>query len=514
MRPWLPTRRWFGAKGRTISGVTIAEVVPISAAGRGAPPEWLLTLVEVEYTEGDAETYVVPLASGPADDVPWSAIARLRRADGGGGILFDASDDLRFSSALLRAIGERRRFRGATSELQAQPTKVFRQLRGAEELEPGPIGAEQSNTSVTFGDRLVLKLIRRTEPGVNPDLEIGRFLTERTTFRNFPPVAGALELTRHREEPKTIGVLQAYVMNEGDAWRYTLEELGSFTERALALGPDVEAPIIPGRSVIDLGNIDPPQIAMDTIGSYLESARLLGVRTAELHRALSSDLEDPAFAPEPLGTLYQRSVYQSMRATARRAFQLAHSKVRQIPELEEILAYENEALNRFRRLLERKIDAQRIRCHGDYHLGQVLWTGRDFVIIDFEGEPARPLSERRIKRSPLKDVAGMLRSFHYATFTALLGQTGGGIVRPEDRTAMDPWMHAWYLWSSAAFMRAYWEASGGSAWLPRSRDDLEVLLDGFMLEKGLYELTYEINNRPHWVQVPIRGIVYLMEGED
>ncbi len=491
----------------------VTDVVPMGSSAGATRDDWLFMLVAVEYPDGDPETYVVPLAFRAGDDIPWSAIARVH-SDDGDGVLYDAFDDPAFGAALLASIGARRRFRGPTGRLVAQPTRAFRAMRGADDLTPAPVTAEQSNTSLVYGERLVLKLIRRTEPGVNPDLEIGRFLTERTTFRDFPPVGGSLEFENGAGTPMTVGVLQGFVPNEGDAWRYTLEELGRFIERALALGPEAEAPIPSGKTLIDLADAEPPRVVVDTIAGYLESARLLGLRTAELHRALASDTEDPAFAPEPLGALYQRSVYQTMRATARRAFQLARSRVREIPDLEEVLAYEDEALARFRRLLARKVDAQRIRCHGDFHLGQVLWTGRDFVIIDFEGEPARALSERRIKRSPLTDVAGMLRSFHYATFTALLGQTGGGVVRPEDRAAAEPWMLAWYLWTSAAFLRAYWEASGEGAWLPRTREDLEVLLDTFMLEKALYELRYEINNRPDWVPVPIRGVVQLLEGED
>jgi maltose alpha-D-glucosyltransferase/alpha-amylase len=198
-----------------------------------------------------------------------------------------------------------------------------------------------------------------------------------------------------------------------------------------------------------------------------------------------------------------------MRALTTRVYRLLHQSAKTIPQTVQVLDLEQEVLRRIRRVMDLRIEATRIRIHGDYHLGQVLWTGRDFVIIDFEGEPARPLGERRIKRTPLTDVAGMLRSFHYAAYTALAGQSAGPV--PQNPAFLEPWVLYWYWWVSGAFFQAYREAVEGADLLPPDGPQLETLLDALMLEKALYELRYELNNRPDWVRVPIQGLLHQLE---
>jgi maltose alpha-D-glucosyltransferase/alpha-amylase len=309
----------------------------------------------------------------------------------------------------------------------------------------------------------------------------------------------------------TVGILQAFVPNQGDAWEYALDELGRYYEQALALPPEERVVTPPaGATLLELAGAQPPPEAAERIGTSLESAGLLGRRTAELHIALASAVEGP-MAPEPFSSHYQRSLYQSMRALTRQVFQLLGSRRRDLPEAMQILDLEDEILDRFRTLLEQKITASRIRCHGDYHLGQVLSTGRDFVIIDFEGEPARPLSERRIKRSPLRDVAGMLRSFHYAAYTPLLSDVGDP-VRPEDAPLLTEWGRLWYMWVSASFLGSYLSTARDASFLPRTDREVEVLLDAFLLEKAIYEIAYEANNRPSWLKIPIQGVVQMVEG--
>ena len=378
-------------------------------------------------------------------------------------------------------------------------------------LEPTPLQAEQTNTSIVYGDRLVLKLFRHVEEGENPDLEVGRFLTEEARFPHIPPVAGAMEYRPYRGHTMTVGVLQGFVPNEGDAWRYTLDVLKNYMENVQAQQPEQREPPLPlSHNVLELSRRQPPEPAVELFGTYLETARLLGRRTAELHLALASDSDDPRFAPEPFTTYYQRSLYQSMRTLTQRTFRLLRSKVRDIPQSVQVLDLEEVIVERFRAILPPKIEAQRIRCHGDYHLGQVLYTGRDFVIIDFEGEPGRPLGERRIKRTPLTDVAGMIRSFHYAAYTALFGQTGGAMP-VQNPAFLEPWALFWYLWVSAAFLGSYLEVASPGGFLPQSGEDLRTLLDVLLLEKAVYELRYEVNNRPDWVRIPIEGVLQLLE---
>ncbi len=302
-------------------------------------------------------------------------------------------------------------------------------------------------------------------------------------------------------------------------WKYTLDYLGRYYERAISFPPATEIPACPKKFALDLAGEEVPESAADMIGTYLVSARQMGERTAEMHVALSSNVEDPNFAPESFTAHYQRSLYQSMRNLTSQNLPLLQKRLRSLPEsvreeARQVLELHDRILKRFRSILDRKITAMRIRVHGDYHLGQVLFTGKDFVIIDFEGEPAHTLSSRRIKRSPLRDVAGMLRSFHYAANAPLIGKTGGSVFRPEDVSRLEPWAHCWTLWVSAAFLDAYLAASAKSSFLPRSREELSLLLSVYLLEKSIYELGYELNNRPDWVKLPLRGILELLESAE
>jgi maltose alpha-D-glucosyltransferase/alpha-amylase len=521
---YLKPRRWFGGKARAMRSVNIIEAIPI-AQGRERP-KFYVTLLRVDYFEGEAETYVLPLAfaaGGRADQVlrefPQAAVVRLE-VEGEEGLLFDALWDEGFCGTLLQAIARRRRFDGTAGELAAGSTRVLRQLWDAAEepLTPSVLKAEQSNTSVIYGDRFILKLFRRLDEGVNPELEIGRLLTEKTTLAHVPPLAGFVEYRRGRQEPLTLAILQGLVPKEGDAWQYTLDELERYFERVLTDRPEAEEVAVPARSLLDLAEEAPPRLATDLIGPYLESARLLGERTADLHVALASALDDPSFVPEPMSPFSQRSIYQSMRSLTGQVLQLLRQRLPEIPaelsdEAQRLLGLEEAILQRFQSILGGKSTAMLIRCHGDYHLGQVLYTGKDFVIIDFEGEPARPLSERRIKRCALRDVAGMLRSFHYAVYATLFNHRVSVTVRPEDIAALEPWARFWYRWVSAAFLKAYLAEASQVPFLPQGRDELQVLLDAHLLEKAIYELGYELNNRPDWIGIPLQGILDLVGGQ-
>ena len=521
---YLRTRRWFGGKARRIKSSVIRDVVPLP----GVSPPSVILLVQVEYGEGDPETYTVPLAFSSGErsaqvqkEFAHAVVALLTISRVNGdveGVIYDALFENDMCDFLLQAVGHRRRFKGSFGEVVASPTRAFRRLRGpeTEHLPSSLIKAEQSNTSVFYGDRLILKLIRKIDEGLNPDLEIGTFLTEKARFPHIPPVAGALEYRRNREEPMTLAILQGFVPNQGDAWKYTLDALGRFYERAMSRPPDAEPVVCPRKSVLALVGEEVPEHARDLIGPYLVSARQMGQRTAEMHIALSSNVDDEAFAPEPFSAHYQRSLYQSMRNLTSQILPLLQKRFRVLPEAvrgeaKQVMDHEANIIKCFRSILDRKLTAMRIRVHGDYHLGQVLFTGKDFVIIDFEGEPAHSLSARRIKRSPLRDVAGMLRSFHYAANVPLIGKTGGSVSRPEDLARLEPWAHCWTFWISAAFLSAYLESSAQASFLPRSREEISSLLSFYLLEKAIYELGYELNNRPDWVKLPLRGILDLLE---
>jgi maltose alpha-D-glucosyltransferase/alpha-amylase len=431
-------------------------------------------------------------------------------------VLAEALHDPDVCRALLDAVRRRRRLRGTSGgRLSGSPTAALvRAIDGDEPPDPSVFRAEQSNTSVLFGQSLILKLFRRVEPGVNPDLELGRYLVERAGYEHTPAVAGALEYRADGGEPATVAILHEFVPNEGDAWQYTLDALSRFYEEVVTerIQPGAAPPPAWKGSLLDHAERPVPEETDELVGSYLQSAELMGRRIAELHGALAGDAID-GLAPEPFTPHYQRSVYQSMRNLTGRSMRLLRRTLPTLGErereaAEHVLSIQDELLRRFSGLIDRRLTAKRIRCHGDLHLGQVLFTGRDFMIIDFEGEPARSLSDRRVKRTPLRDVAGMLRSFHYATFTALLDQSARGLVEADSPAAieLEAWGRHWYDAVSAAFLGEYLRAAEGAPWLPEDRDELALLLDTSLLEKAVYELGYELNNRPPWVPIALMGL--------
>jgi maltose alpha-D-glucosyltransferase/alpha-amylase len=494
---FLRTRRWFGGKARTMNAAEIVDVVPMRDI------DAYIAFARVEYNEGDPETYIIPVsvARGEAEERARqqfgdTIVAQLRAADGTTGVLYGAIHDPRFRDALLGLVARRRKLHGQLGEVVGSHSRMFRKIWGASHpaLESAIMGAEQSNTSITYGDRFILKLFRKVEPGVNPDIEIGSYLTN-AGFTNTPAFAGHIEYRPHGgQETVQIATVQALVRTEGDAWKYTIDSLSTYFETALAHTEGDPSP-------------------QELIGTYLESARLLGQRTAEMHLALAW-AKDPAFTPEPFTDHYRQGLYHGFIAQANRSLQLLRNQLSALPESSAALArsvldQEAEIRERFRPLRAHRITGMRIRHHGDYHLGQVLYTGKDFVIIDFEGEPARALSERRLKRSALRDVAGMMRSFQYAAYAALFGKVAGVVPRPENMAALEQWAGFWTWHVSEAFLRAYLEATAGAAFLPASEQELRILLDVYVMDKALYEISYELNNRPDWVRIPLAGILRL-----
>ncbi len=521
---YVRTCRWFGGKARVIRSTEVVEAIPLSHAGAKS----YVTYIAVNYTEGEPQTYMLPLtyafgeqAARIREEAQHSVVADLRlTGDSEEGVLYDAVRDRGFALTLLDAIRLGDVFKGGSSEIVGSSTLAFGLLAGSDggSLEPRVMRAEQSNTSIVYGDRFILKLFRRFEEGVNPDLEIGLFLTEKG-FANIPAVAGATEYRREGRDPANLALLQGFVPNRGDAWQYTLDSLGEYFRAGVGdQGSGVGEDILPSQQhPLDLIEEEVPTQVREAMGPYLESARLLGRRTAELHMALASDPRNPDFAPEPFSGPYQQFAYHSIRELASQAFHLLANRLETLPEAEQAEAQivfdrQEEIATLFEPLLKWDIEAARIRCHGDYHLGQVLYTGDDFIIIDFEGEPIRSLDERRRKHSPLKDVAGMLRSFHYAAYAAMFSETARAVMdQREDLAGIEQWTDAWHLWVSAAFLGEYLSVATDAPILPRTRQELQALLDAYLLEKAIYELVYELNNRPDWVRIPLQGIMQLLK---
>jgi maltose alpha-D-glucosyltransferase/alpha-amylase len=313
--------------------------------------------------------------------------------------------------------------------------------------------------------------------------------------------------------------VQEFITNEGDAWSLTLDAVTEFFERAATVADGPTMVDASTRSLLRQAAEPATDAARAFVGPHLEEARLLGERTAGMHLVLASDPDDGAFAPEPFTMFYQRSLYQSMRNLSGRVLQVLRARIDEMEgevrgSADEVLALDDAILRRFRSLVDHKVNGSRIRCHGDFHLGQVLYTGNDFFITDFEGEPIRPLSERRLKRSPLRDVAGMLRSFHYAAYAALYEQEERSHVRKIDRAAMEWWARGWYAYVGGAFLNGYLAGMRSSPILPQDAEELARLLDVYLLEKAIYELGYELGNRPAWAAIPLRGLLQLLDGEE
>jgi maltose alpha-D-glucosyltransferase / alpha-amylase len=458
--------------------------------------EVLVALFDVE-TRNETQRYFLPLvlALERHDDTGWTklqpaAVARVRQQSFMG-VLADAFADDRFCRALVEQVGKGATLRMAQGHLHCRPTKAFPELRGdpnAELALANPI-TQGSNTALRVGDRLFLKALRRVQTGVNPELEIGRFLTEVAHFTNVVPLAGSVEYVAQDGTPATLALLQGFVQNQGDGWDYTLNYLVRYLEDRRTL-----APALP-----------------DAHGAYLALVQTLGQRTAELHRALATPSEEVAFQPEPITKADIEHWSERVRQEAEATFELV-SQPQDLPEAVRDdaarLLVQRSFLLRKLRLPAELPRGLKLRQHGDYHLGQVLLQRNDFIIVDFEGEPGRPIEARREKASPLRDVAGMLRSFTYAHHAALRRCSAS---TAEDCQRWEPLLASWERETRTTFLQSYDEVARGAG-LYESFEQMQPLLALFEAEKALYELRYELRNRPDWASIPLGSLLKLAAG--
>lgn len=510
------TRRWFRSKDRIIRFVRLEDVIPIPGADSD------IMIAVIEYAEGDRERYVLgaSYAKGEAAAKVRAQLADtiftpVRSRDGVEGVMYGAFWNRQFGDELLGAIVRRRKLRGREGELVASHSRALRAVWGPKhpKLDPVASKADQSNTSIIFGDRFILKVFRKIEPGINSEIEIGTFLTEHS-FPYAPPVTGHIEYRPAHGPPMQVAVLHGYVPNEGDGWGYTLDSLSRFFESALA-HPDQNPTAHLNKHPLQLANEEVPSPVRALLEEYAASARLLGDRTAQMHLALAAPDGPPDIVPEPITDHYRQGLYHGMLSQVTMSLELLQ---RHLPSLSKaaaedartVLARAAEITERMSPLRTRRIHAVRTRTHGDFHLGQILHTGKDFIIIDFEGDTTRRLSERRLKRSPIRDVACMLRSFQYAAYAALFGGVAGITPRPEGIASLEKWAGYWTAWVSAIYLNGYLAAAGKAPFVPQSAEELRILLDAHLFEKAMEEVTYELINRPDWVRIPLRGTLALL----
>ncbi|MBE2317577.1 phosphotransferase [Solirubrobacter sp. CPCC 204708] len=436
LNDWVVAQRWFASKTREVSGVEVVDSVALSE-------QLVLALIEARFPVGTHETYQVPLALRPSGDGE-------PIFEKGGQAVYDALADPETGRELLRAMAANRdagdfAFRWTADHAPDDSFHVR------------PVGVEQSNTSIVFGDQLIMKAIRRIEPGVNPELELLRFLSA----REFPHIAalhGWYEVDG-RHVSATLGILQEFLAGAKDGWEMTLDELAS--------DPD----------------------------GLLGKIEALGVVIGELHSALGSDNSDPDFAPVEPSAESLSILYADVDEQIERVFLDLPDSEATAP----IAGRGQDVREKLSLLAHATVGGRVIRTHGDLHLGQTMYSAQGWKVLDFEGEPARPLPERRLKRSPLRDVAGMLRSFSYAT-------AGSHLLRGREAPA------DWEERARERFLAGYHRAVDNSL-LPPGQQATEQLLAVFELEKAVYELRYELNNRPDWVAIPVAGIVRLLETE-
>jgi maltose alpha-D-glucosyltransferase/alpha-amylase len=518
---YLMKMRWFGGKARGILNIKATNICKLPTEEQ----DTALLLIEVSYKSGLPETYQLPVtyakdknAHKVRESHPNAILCELKIGEEDA-VLYDAYYNIDLQKRIFKNVvgSERVECSSSTEVIFYGSKKLSSNLKNDEEIHAKILSAEQSNTSITYDNTYFLKLYRKIDTSINPDVEIAKYLTEETDFTHTPAFMGSLEL----HTPKgtlMLGMMQEMVQNSTDGWSYMLDKLGSYNEKILSNDKLLDTtPIKSGTLTTPVAYEYLPENLQELLDvTVAERASMLGTRTAEMHLALSANTDRTDFKPEEFSLHYQRSLFSSFQSLVRTSYHSLEHNMHVIPDhlkkdAEYVLSIKNEVLEQFRRIYSKKFDTIKTRTHGDYHLGQTLFTGNDIMILDFEGEPSRSYSERRLKKSPLRDVAGMLRSFHYAACSSLLQHRS---LSTDDILKLTPFAEQWSHYMSGFFMMAYLQTAGDSPIVPANKEELEIILQTYILEKAIYELYYELNNRPDWAIIPLRGITTIMSKID
>ena len=509
--PFLRKCRWFGGKAKVVSKVSVNKAIPLKVER----DTHFLLILEVQYVQRLPEFYFLPVtfmaADLMSDRVEYTAQSVVCRAEiqGAAGFVVDSSYDKPFRDFLFVNMAKEGRIRDDEGGMLQFHSSVFAKIDQDKEVDSKILKTDQSNTSIIYNNLYFFKFYRKLEREMNPEVEVVRFLSERTSFQNSPRYAGSFEHRDHAGKTIVFGLLQERVENQGESWSLAMEAVGRYYDRIASKGMDLIPPPLVSSSSLRFD--ETPLLMQELIGrGFYDRIVRLAQRTAEMHQALASDKSNPAFAPEQITPNYQRSLYSSFRKLVRDRFNLLESAMPRIAPAaqslaKKVLAYEDQILACFAEVNQHRISGEKIRVHGDYHLGQVLFTGSDFVIIDFEGEPGVSFNERRLKKSPFKDVAGMMRSLQYAAFGKILLSDK---YSKAEVGALEKWADQWQHYVNRYFLGAYLQSMGMETKFSHQH---EVLLLTLLLEKAIYELGYELNGRPDWTIVPLRGIDYLMQ---
>ena len=525
LQSFLSSRTWFRSKDRRFRSIEIREAVSVGNTGNA------ILLVRVDFTSGDPETYSVPVsvARGEATGAvrqqhPEDLIAEIKWANGAVLLLYEGTIDNEFTTSLLEAFARRRRFAGQEGTVNALRNREFRQLWGASHpnLDPKILPSATFDTTIQFGDRFVMKLLRRVEPGTHPGVELGEFLTERQHFPNAAPFGGFMAYQPRNGEATVLAMLDGYVPHSGDGWSYTRNQVATFLKRA-AESKLTRADVVgvSPRSVYSVEGalVEPPDMVRELLGPVIPFAENAGKRVAELHLALLTGTNS-AFSPEVFNDFYRQSLYHANISLTGRRLEFIRQRYADMPAdvrtlAAKVLELEPAIITKFKAIFERRVPSVRIRFHGRLHLGHMLVTaGDDITIFDFEGDPALHISERRIKRCPLRDVTSMLLSFAYATQTTSRHLAESELRKTVDLGTFRMFGRFWYSHVSAAFLRGYWRTAGQPIYMPPSRADQQVLLDNYLLERALLDVRADISEKPDLAGIPFRVILHLLNAEE
>ncbi|TBW29083.1 maltose alpha-D-glucosyltransferase [Gramella sp. KN1008] len=513
--PYLNNRRWFESAGRILQEISIKEWVELKIEGL---PTRILIL-EVIYNEGLPELYQLPVSfvteenEKVLNEIPKRGIIAELMISNKKGYLFDSVYAEDFRDHLLEGFRKSKRTKSTSGEMDfSLEKKALKEL--AEHPRSELVNTEHRQTLITYDNQFLLKLYRRLDTSFNPDVETIRFLSTKTSFTRISKYAGAISFTHKSGKPYIFAMLQHVVENQGEVWEHVKDSLDRFFENVLTTTKSVEFERSSNNILNGLAYEDFPEPVQELLGIILpERMYQLGEFTAELHKSLSQNSADRDFDKEESSLHYQRSLYSGLQTLTRTSLEKLKSVLQDLPEdvreeAREVIGLKQEILKCFRNIYHHKISVMKIRTHGDYHLKQILWTGREYIMNSFEGDPSKSFSERRIRRSAMRDLAAMIRSLHYAAYSNILSAE---YAQQRKEGNLEEWAETWHYYISRLYIKAYLENAGNSDFVPKDPEDFKILMNTFLLEKALYELNFEIQNRPEWIIIPIRGIKAVIE---
>ncbi len=512
---YLPHRRWFRSKTKTIQAIKIDQYPNLLTETDVV----YLLCVHVQYTDDTQEDYFLPIMLVTSSveigqylqHYPQAIICVAQHQDKEG-VIIDASYSAAFQKALFHLLQQEATLENKKGKLLFEAGSALVGYKLQESIQSKILGVEQTNSSIIYNDDFFLKIYRKLESGINSDLELVRFLSEKTDFKNAPQYGGGITFIQDGSEPVVVGLMQNKINNVGDAWNTMLAKVAGYYERVMAQEVNRKPKLIRKDRLYFM---DVPVDMRNLIGRHTyQRVVQLAQRTAEMHLALAQESDDPAFTPHPFDRTQQQAI-------SKNHIELMNNKLadlaKRIPEFSSqialeaqmVLSYRDIIIHSLQTLANTAVEATQIRVHGDYHLGQVLDNGKDFYIIDFEGEPMRSIEERRVKSTPFKDVAGMIRSFHYAAYGQLY--LNAKQYEPQQINTLEQWAAYWFHHISQFYLTAYLDRVEHQSFIPKNKESLALLLRTFILEKAIYELGYEMNARPDWLRIPLRGVLHEIE---